>query len=434
MSRLFWVGVLLTSTAGCRSLSPDRDLGHAEQLISERTRIAVDWQSPVLDFAEPLTIDAATRLALSRHPRIGAEIASVAEARADLVQAGLLPNPVLQGALGIPIDGGGGSPAMASLVQPLAALWQRPARIDSAERRLRQRVLQLSDAALRLAADVRSRYAEVVYGGDIVALDRRLAEIRQQQLSLLRQAYDQGEASRTEVNNARQSCARANDQLLRGTESWQQASHRLEERTGIPVVEAQEYTLPTLRAVPTEQRTLELAARQRLDVAAAFAAFDASTAVSRLARWQRLPELAVGADFQQNFSNREGIFPRASITLPIFDTGAAALAKAEAIERRTLHEADLLLRDALLEARQAHTSWRLSEERLRRLESDWLPAATENAALARKAFEAGEESLLTVLDHEASFVIVSRERAQLALDVYRAYFTLERSAGGRLQP
>src|SRR5688500_11449833 len=88
--------------AGCGRVDSTADVAAARQLVADRSGIAPDWPAaaPTWDGNTPLTRDLAIRLALARQPTLRAQRATIAAARADLVQAGLLPNPMLSLFLG----------------------------------------------------------------------------------------------------------------------------------------------------------------------------------------------------------------------------------------------------------------------------------------------------------------------------------------------
>jgi cobalt-zinc-cadmium efflux system outer membrane protein len=408
-------------------------------LVRERSGVDLVWSDgpSLLSLAAPLTLSQATRFALERHPEIRIEIARVSEARADLVQAGLLPNPVLQGALGYPIDGDGGTPGMASIVQSLASLWERPARVEAAEADLRERVLVLSDVALRLVETVRIRFAEVIFGERRTEIDRKLVELEQQQLNQAIESRKVGEADRRWTNTRRLAWGRAQDRLTQSLAQLAAARRQLAESIGLVAEDGMPSLDPELPDVHSRigmGRVLELVTEQRLDVAAARVAFQGSGSRERLAQWQQIPEVGVGLGFERNFSGREGLFPRAQLSVPIFDTGRAAIAKARAIEERTKHQAEAVLWAAWLEARLASIEWGFTIDRLERFDEDWLPTARENVALVREHHGVGELALSEVLQEETRLAGVEREYNEVLLTAHRAYFELERSVGGRLSP
>ena len=105
------------------------------------------------DGRSPLTREAALVMALRNNREIRSQVEQIAASRADLVQAGLLPNPVLGLTLRFPVDPvSGGTFIGAQVVQSFTALWLRDGKVKAADARLNQTVLDVSDKALRLSA------------------------------------------------------------------------------------------------------------------------------------------------------------------------------------------------------------------------------------------------------------------------------------------
>jgi outer membrane protein TolC len=139
----------------------------------------VDWtvpwadRNPPWDGKSPLSMEQAATTALMNNRALRSQVEQIAAGRADLVQAGLLPNPVLALALRFPVDPVAGySQVGATVVQDLVSLWLRPGRIRAADARLNETVLSVSDSALRLVADVKASHARVVFGQRAVAATR----------------------------------------------------------------------------------------------------------------------------------------------------------------------------------------------------------------------------------------------------------------------
>ena len=91
---------------GCATLRPHPGFTDVEKLVAERTAAKVEWRdggpadAEVAErikatLAKELTSDAAVQVALFNNRKLQVVYQSLGIAEADLVQAGLLPNPVL---------------------------------------------------------------------------------------------------------------------------------------------------------------------------------------------------------------------------------------------------------------------------------------------------------------------------------------------------
>ena len=104
----------------------------------------------------------AVELTLANNRALRADLEVIGQAKADLVQAGLLSNPVLSLMFGFP-EAGGLSKIDFGLSKDFADLWLIPSRKRAAVAMLQQRVLSLTDTAIQLATEVRTVYANLQY-------------------------------------------------------------------------------------------------------------------------------------------------------------------------------------------------------------------------------------------------------------------------------
>lgn len=145
--------VLCLLSSSCASLDPKPDIDLATSLVHTHSGWRPQWNAPwsggggadeLWDGATPLTEDLAVTLALRHNRAIRADLERIAASRADLVQAGLLPNPVLSLAFGFPVGGTTGpTEIVVGAMQQLAALWLRGPRVSAAEATLRQTILNV---------------------------------------------------------------------------------------------------------------------------------------------------------------------------------------------------------------------------------------------------------------------------------------------------
>ena len=105
---------LLTGCASFASLDPAQDVMRSRDLVEAGTGIKPEWRIPwaaqadIWDGHSKLTLNQAALLALCNNRAIQSRLEDLAGSRADLVQSGLLPNPVVNVAYGFPLGGGAG--------------------------------------------------------------------------------------------------------------------------------------------------------------------------------------------------------------------------------------------------------------------------------------------------------------------------------------
>jgi outer membrane protein, heavy metal efflux system len=320
------VGKLVAERSG--ATTPAETEG--EQRSSERVRALL---------ADGLTVEDAVEITLLRNHELRAIYTDLDVAESDLVQAGLLHNPVVDAAAGIPISGGvvdlsfGVAFDLIDLVY--VPLRQRVAanRLEEAELRIAAEVLELAwrsqTTAYRHQAneqmlEMRRQVAEA--SGASAELARRMREAGHiTELELASEAALADEA-KLEVRLAEVTTRESREELnalmgLWGPDAdWAMQSSRLADP---PDVELDLERLET-RAI---ERSLDLAAAERLVVAAGEnVGLDRASAL--------FPEIVGGGAAERDGGEWEA-GPTLSLAIPIFDWGQARTARARAELRRT---------------------------------------------------------------------------------------------------
>ena len=362
---------------GCASLDPTADYQEAASLVQERSGWQADWSVPWSDSASPwdgissLSIDQAVTVALQNNRGLRAALENIASARADLVQSGLLPNPVLSATFGTAIGGEGGAASLSvSFVQQLTDLWLRPARMDAAASALREQILGVSDEALRLVADARQAHALLVGSQRGVALTRSHLDLVARSIEVTRQRVAAGEAARLDVNRLRQLSLGLQADLARQELELDRQKREVLALMGLAGAHAdwqaqdEQPLLEQWSNGLAESEVIELATRQRLDVAAARTTRETALQQLRVTRGGSLPEIAAGPAYDRDEDRRDELGAGIDLEVPIFDTNRARIAKAMSELRRAQVEADRIRQEAVTQTRSAWLDLRTNLELL----------------------------------------------------------------------
>ena len=164
--------------SGCASFSPDGGLGVVADLSSETLKKEVAFvrtaeEAEQVDarvhrlLRQRLDVEAAVQIALLNNKGLQAAYNELALAEADTVQESLPPNPIfsISG-----IAGDGATETERQIVGDILALATLPFRTEIARERFKQAQLLAALATLRLAADVRRAYYQVVAARELAAL------------------------------------------------------------------------------------------------------------------------------------------------------------------------------------------------------------------------------------------------------------------------
>ncbi len=431
--------------AGCASADPSDDIHQAAEIVAARAGVSLDWEcpwerdGPVWDRRSPLSAHTAVAAALQANRDLRHQIETIAAARADLAQAKLLPNPVLSVGYGIGIDGRSGDALVGALLMQLEALWTRSTRVAAEEAQLRAAVLTTSDGALRLVASVRSLHARLVHGERSLRQETEAADRARELEAIAEAAFAAGTTTIDARNRERDERIEAERHLAQRTARVETLQRQLLHAIGdagadVPLTTDGRVELPGGGDEIDERAVLERAQSRRLDVAAALAAFDAESRGVVLARLSRIPTIHAGVGYERNLAGREGVFPRGQIEIPIFDTGAVAVASAESTERSAALDAERILQDALLDVGRAHVAVDEARTLRDRVARDALTFATDDAASAAAALESGVVARSAWVRAEVRRLHASVDLEDANAELAARLFDLERAVGGSLAP
>ena len=439
----------LAGLSGCASLDPKPDIERAAATVAERSGIAPVWSEPwqasltAWDGQAPLSVEQALALALRNNREIRAQVESIAASRADLVQAGLLPNPVVALTLQFPFDPvSGGTFVGASLVQSFTALWLRGGKIDAADARLNQSVLDVSDRALRLVAEVKATHTRIDFGQRTIALsDDNLATI-QRSIDSLESRIRAGEGTTLDSNRARQQHAKAQAERTITLRDLAKERRRMLELIGFAAENA-EWTVDagvinTVNSAsndsnaPDETAVMALADAQRLDVAAARLIVKAQQADLSTEERSRLKDFGLGADFEREADGKKSIGPVIELGIPIFDSNQAQIAKAGSLARAALANYQALAQRATREVRVAWIDATAAASLLGQYRETVLPISERNLTLAQSSLTAGQADVTVLLEAQRDLIDARRTLIDLQRDAALAQIALEHAAGGTL--
>ncbi len=358
--------------AGCSSLSADSGFADVARLTRDRTGQTPTWHrtgdapdstrartSELL--GQPLTADAAVELALLHNPGLQASFQELRIAESDLVQAGRLRNPSL--GFGRLRADGGTVEIERSVVFDVLGLLAMPLARQVEEQRFEQARLRAAYDAVGLAADTRRAYFMAVaaqetlrYAGQVqLAAEashdlaaRMLAAGNVPKLALLR---EQAFLADTTVQSAR-----AQQQALARRERLT----RLLGLDGSQPAFALPERLPDLPRQPSELQAAEQTAMaQRLDVLMARRSTDAlaaSLGLTRATRWVDVLQAGYRNKSETGAGRADGY--TIALTLPIFDSGDARLAAAEARHLQAVQRTAEIALQARSEVRESYAAYR----------------------------------------------------------------------------
>lgn len=479
--RLAIAALSLSMLTSCGRVDHTQDLHQANEAFRHATGIQTRW-APVIDLQllqpaddETVTLEQALTLALSNNRSLRADLETIAQNKADLVQAGLLSNPVLSIAGMLP-EGGGRANLSFGLSKDFADLWLIPTRKRAARARLQQRVLIVADTAIALVNEVSANYYTLQYQFEAIELQEQNLKLLRDVIELTQARLTAGEASQLDLFLSRGRLLESElnlVQLRADSELTRQALLRL-----MGVANARDVWSPTrpdlnfIVLAADEVSIINAALQQRLDVQAAHWELESSLADFHQQELRVIPSLNIGGAGErlerralpgrkiladtarasiaagtltapqiesraQRDQERRQIIdlilgPTIEMPLPIFDQNLAQMAKAQSRTRELLQRYEDAEQRVIEGVRSALTRRRLAEDRVRLFQESLLPVQVAGLDLARKAYQTGRESILTVLLAQEALIRTRVNYSASIRDLSTATASLERELSGRV--
>lgn len=384
--RMAVAGAFTLVLGGCAGFSTDGGLDAVSSLTAER--IGQDLRlergagadtsaGAALDalLAQPLSADAAVRVALLNNRGLRASLAQLGVAEADLVQAGRLVNPGF--AFGR-MSGHGETEIERSVMFDLAGLLTMPLRRDIEARRFESAKLLAAIEAVRLAADTRKAYFRAVAAAESVRYAEQVREAAQASAELAQRMARVGNLSALDGAREQAFSAEATAQLARARHNANATREQLARLMGVwgpHTAFRLPERLPELPAAPRDAANIEsLAMQQRLDVRLAKLETEATARALGLSKATGFVNVlhAGYANASKSGAPRENGY-EIELALPLFDWGGARVAKAEALYMQSVHRTADTAINARSQVREAYSAYRTSYDLARHYRDEIVP-------------------------------------------------------------
>jgi outer membrane protein TolC len=383
--------------AGCQTLSPDGGMSVVQEIV--RTELAADVERVVAPedvasaaartdalLARPLGPDAAVQVALLSNRGLQASYAALGVAEADFVQASLPPNPrvglarlVTSGTLEIE----------RRIVASLFALATLPERTAIARDRFRAAQLEAARATFALAAETRRQYFRTVAANQLVTFLSDARETAKAASELLVGLGETGGATRLAQAREHAFYAETSAQLARARLQQRIEREKLTRLLGLwgeDVAFRLPDRLPELPGHIHARGDVEgEAVAKRLDLRIGRLELEALGRSLGLADATRLVQdldLVGIANTERSRTVEDGEIEKevdqwrgfeVEFEIPIFDTGAARVARAEAAVLQAANALQQNAIEARSQAREAYQTYRGTYEVARLYQDQVLP-------------------------------------------------------------
>jgi cobalt-zinc-cadmium efflux system outer membrane protein len=431
-----------TLTAACASAPRDAGFGDVSRVVAEQARQPLKWdaEAPVTPpddaavavlLRDELTVDRAVEIAFAHNRELQASLEELGIARADLLAATTIRNPVFHiearfpGDPKVPIEFG--------LVQTLIDLLNRGSRKRLGEAQFAMARDRVAGAAVNFAAEVRMDHVELLAARRVLARHQTIVAAQEAATELAQRQHAAGNIDDLDFENEQARYETVKLEHARVQLAEIQAREQLLRDLGLlgPV----ELRLPDdFPPVPDTEMTREEMEQhivsRRMDLQIARAELQAAAAAAGVAKSEFLDELALGVHYEQEPDGKRTVGPELEIPIPIFDRGSPARQRARARLRQAQQRYAALTVNARSQAREAYEA--LLEARARRayMRDVVVPRRQRILQLTLTRYNAMLVGPYDLLEARQNLASAEREEVLATRDYWRARTGLETTLAG----
>ena len=443
------VTTCLVFLGGCTTVPREGGFGDVEKLVADRTAMRIHWNQGSADdqsvekmilasLQEKMTVDQAVQIALLNNRSLQATYEELGIAQADLVQAGLLKNPVFDGLFRFPDRAPRGPNVELAVTQDFIDILFIPARKKLAASQFEVAKLRVAEAVVNLAANVRSTFYRLQGAQQMLEMRRTIVQVTEASADATRRLHEAGNTNDLSLSNEQVLYAQSKLDLAEAEAEVMENRERLNTLLGVWGLSTQ-WTigdrLPELpQTDPSPQGMESLAMRQRLDLAAARGQIKVTGRALGLSRqFWFLPELSIGIDTEREPAGGHVTGPSVSAAIPIFDQGQATLAAGNARLRQAQQQYQGLAIEIRSQIRAARNRMVAARARAEYYNRVVLPLRTKIVEQTQLQFNGMFVSVFQLLQTKQAQIDAGREYIDALRNYWIARSELEKTAGGSLK-
>ncbi len=433
--------------SSCNTAPKDAGYGDVRQLISDRTGLTVAWNAQTADDAAvataidkilgtKLTADQAAQIALLNNHHLQAIFEDLGIAQSDLVQAGLLKNPIFDLGVRFPDRAPAGTYLDIGVTEDFLDIALLPARKKLAAEQFEEAKARVSDEVLKLAAQTSADFYTYQAAEQMFELRRTEDQASVAALEAAKKLHDIGNLTDLAFASERAQDVRTKIELSDAEATAAEAREKV--TSDMALFESQlHWTAAPLADIPTSEipdKGLEsLAQRQRQDLAVARQNVLAQAqTLGMTADFRFFSELNLGPEFERETDGQWRIGPILSFPLPLFDQGQAKLSRAQAMLRQSEQECLALAVDVQSQVRAARAKLTNARAKAVLYRDEVIPAERDVLHQTELQYNGMYIGVFELLQTKKEQIDASREYVESLRDYWIARSELDQAVGGRL--
>jgi cobalt-zinc-cadmium efflux system outer membrane protein len=448
MKRSYLIGAVIVTTcfSSCTRI-PSNPNQSVSGLVSKRIDKEVQWHRSCFEdkrireivqnmICQELSVDIAVQIALLNNPRIQEAFEDIGIAQADLIEAGLLSNPVFDGFIRYPDKKGLKANTEISVMQNFLDVFLIPLRTRIATAQLQQAIYETSNTILDLSFEVEETYYELIAANKRRELVRMFIDIAE-----IENEISERQHKVSNINNLERQLRTA--QYLEKTVELAEVEKEIIELreklnklmglTGCDICWSIESELPPLPDCEPSLECLELIAfNERLDILAARWEIERFRRSFPTSEWWAFTELQAGISFEREPEGDRVTGPQFSAALPIFNFGQAAKRRFFAQWRQAQSRLSALEIEAYAEVRQARDILFVFRNQVNLYTSRILPNQQQILTAREELYNIMATPVFELLDTKRNQLQAYLNYYMALRDYWTARVELDKAVGGKL--
>ncbi len=441
--------VTLPLLDGCASTSAAEPFRDVARDVKARSGHEVRWEQSGEEDKEveravdtllsrELTVDAAVQVGLLTSPRVRSKLEELAIAQADLVQAGVLKNPMV-GIGRTAWDMEHIDPNLFGTVeQDFLDILTMPLRKRVAATELEATKLEVADHVLEVAAEIREAFYRAQAAEQVAVLQRLVDDAAVTSAELARRQHEAGNmsdlalqvelglAAQTTLDRKRSEleASLARETLNKSLGMWgPRTAWRMASR--LPELPAQEPPLEHLESAAIARRLDVSAARRNVQ------AIGYALSLAKTTRWTGTVQVAVEAG-RLRHNRRFSFGPSVALEIPLFDQRQAQIAKLEAHARQAENDLRGLAIDVRADVRAARVRVTTARAIVEHYGKVVVPLRENVVRFSQEQYDAMLLGVYQLIQAKQSAFEAYRDYIEALRDYWIARSDLERTIGSRI--
>jgi len=421
----------------------DQSFNDVSGAVMSRTGKRVQWNRGTTQDAEaeryvraqlkrPLTANSAVQIALLNNHDLQATYEEIGLAQADLIEAGLLKNPLFDFQRRWP-----GQALEADILGEFIDLLFLPLRKRLAASQLEGAKLRVSAEILKTIAEVRVAFYENQGNQQLSDLTGSVAQATAASAEAALRLHEAGNTRSLDLANEEALNVQAKIDFAKAQSAGIESREKLTRMLGLWGTDTEWHVAPRLPDPPkNEIRTSGLESRaigQRFDLAAFKQ--ETLTEARRLgvARFDVIAQgFELGGHFERETDGASSVGPSIIVPIPFFNFGQGAKARSEAKVRQSQQRYLALAVQIRSEVRSARDRMLLARQRVDYVQSTAMPLRSRVVEESQLQYNAMQVSLFDLLRAKQEEVNAGREYVEALRDYWVARAELEKAVGGSL--